>query len=117
MRAGELRHRPVLQVLATVQDDETGEMVARYIDVTKVWAKIEPLSAKDLIAAQASGSEVSVRVTIRHRKGITDRHRFVHRDQFLHVQGVLPDADSGRDYLTLPCSEGVKRWQTGSGST
>ena len=33
--------------------------------------------------------------------------RVVHGSKVYNIAGVLPDAGSGREYLTLACSEGV----------
>ncbi len=73
----------------------------------RVWAGIEPLSARDFIAAQAVQSEVTARIVIRYREGVTAAMRIKHAGRLYTIHGVLPDAKSGREYLTLPVSEGV----------
>jgi head-tail adaptor len=52
-------------------------------------------------------SQVSARITIRQRSGITAAMRVVHGSKVYQIEGVLPDKESGLEYLTLPCSEGV----------
>lgn len=74
-----------------------------------VYASIEPLSTRDFIAASAVQSEVTARIVIRYRPGITTDMRILHRDKVYAIEGVLTDKVSGLDYLTLPVSEGVKR--------
>lgn len=107
MQIGKLRHRVRIERPATTQDPDTGEMVAGWETVATVWASVEPLSAREFIAAQAGQSEVTARVMMRHRDGITADMRLVHRGQVYNIEGVLPDPKSGRHYLTLPVSEGV----------
>lgn len=107
MRAGKLRHRVRFERRTTVQDPDSGERVPGWEPVVTVWASVEPLSSREFIAAQASQSEITARITIRHRTGIDATMRAVHRGQIYDIHGVLPDPKSGRHYLTLPVSEGV----------
>ncbi|MEX6663692.1 phage head closure protein [Pseudomonas sp. W2-17] len=107
MRAGKLRHHVMLQRAEYSQDPVTGEVTPSWVEVGKVWAAIEPLSAREFIAAAAGQSEVAARIVIRYRPGITSTMRVLYRGKVYNIQGVLADMDSGLDYLTLPCSEGV----------
>ncbi|WP_313135563.1 phage head closure protein [Stutzerimonas nitrititolerans] len=112
MRAGKLRHRIQLQQQVQVQDSETGAVALAWQDWPapgrKLWASIEPLSARDFIAAQAAQSEVSARIVLRYRVGVLASMRALYRAKVYAIHGVLPDPDSGIEYLTLPVSEGVK---------
>ncbi|MGA9222783.1 MAG: phage head closure protein [Pseudomonas graminis] len=107
MRAGKLRHHVMLQRVEYSQDPVSGDVIPAWVDVGKVWAAVEPMSARDFIAAAAGQSEVVARVVMRYRPGITSVMRILHRGKVYNIQGVLADMDSGLDYLTLPCSEGV----------
>ena len=107
MQAGKLRHRVQLQQKEQTQNPQTGAMVDTWNTVATVWASVEPLSAREFIAAGASQSSVTTRITIRYREGVTAKMRALYRGQIYNITGVLPDPESGREYLTLPCSEGV----------
>jgi SPP1 family predicted phage head-tail adaptor len=107
MRAGDLRHRVELQRPVFSQDPVTGEMTPAWVEVAKIYAGVEPLSARDFIAASATQSKISVRVIIRHRPGVDSTMRILHRSKIYNIEGVLTDSKSGLEYLTLPCSEGV----------
>ena len=109
MRAGRLRHRITFQVPGEVQDQQTGEMVTGWETVwEKVPASVEALSARDLIAAQASQSEASGRMVIRYRAGVLPSMRILHRGDVYNIQGPpLPDPDSGLEYLTILVAKGV----------
>jgi SPP1 family predicted phage head-tail adaptor len=107
MRAGTLRHRVTIQQPGQTQDPTTGEMITAWQDVATVWASVEPLSAREFIAARAGQSEISARVVMRYRSDITADMRLMHRSQPYDIHGVLPDPKSGRHYITLPVSEGV----------
>lgn len=107
--AGKLRHRISIQRRQVAgQDPQTGAPLYAWVDVwANVPAAIEPLSAREFIAASAVQSEVTTRITIRYRAGVTAAMRILHNDCIYNIQGVLADPDSGRSWLTLPCSEGV----------
>lgn len=110
--AGKLRHRIAIQEYRYVsQDSVTGEEKREWTTVHECWAEIAPLSARDMIAAQAAQSKVTARITIRHFDGIDASMRVVHtkrgRDVIYEVDGVLADPVSGVEYQTLVVAEGV----------
>jgi len=107
MQAGKLRHRILLQKPGKVQNPDTGEVENSWIAVGTLWAEVAPLSAREFVAAQAMQNAVTTRITIRYRAGVTSKHRIQFRGQTFNIEGVLPDPVSGREYLTLACSEGV----------
>lgn len=110
MRAGKLRHRIQLQRFTTIVNPDTG-------DRTQAWAAVEgadslpaevvPLSGREFLAAAASQSTVTSRIQIRWRAGVTAANRLVHGDVIYNIEAVLPDNKSGREWLTLMCSQGV----------
>lgn len=109
MRAGKLRRRVDIQRPHFEQDASTGEMVKTWVDVwTRVPASIEPISAREFVAAAATQSAVSARIVIRYRSGVDSTMRILDRSKIYNIEGVLSDTDSGLEHLTLPCSEGVK---------
>lgn len=108
MRAGDLRHRILFQKLVPGVDPETQEpLPGVWVDVAKLWAAVTPLSGREFIAAQAVQSEVVGRIVIRYRRDITADMRGIEGGRIYNIHGVLPDLKSGREYLTLPYSEGV----------
>lgn len=109
MRAGRLRHRVAFQTPGLVQDPGTGEMLPGWETAwDKVPASVEPLSARDLIAAQAGQSEASARIVIRFRAGVLPTMRILHRGDVYNIQGPpLPDPDSGLEYLSILVSKGL----------
>lgn len=74
----------------------------------RVPAAVEPLSARDLIAAQAGQSEASGRMVIRYRAGVLSTMRILHRGDVYNIQGPpMPDPNSGLEYLTILVAKGV----------
>lgn len=112
---GKLQHRVKIQRPGTeVQDPVSGEITRPWADLAnpEVWAAIEPLSARDFIAAKAAQSEMTARITIRWRGDVDATCRLLHVKQgrtmvYDVVNGDLSDIESGLEYLTLPVRTGV----------
>jgi SPP1 family predicted phage head-tail adaptor len=69
MRTGAMRRRITLQSRdATV--DANGGQVTSWTNVATVWASIEPLSVRELLAAQSVQSEISHKITLRYQPAL-----------------------------------------------
>lgn len=112
MRAGKLRHRVTFQNLVSELDSD-GATVETWVDAFNQAqpAEITPLSGKEFIAAQATQSKVNGRMKVRYRSEYKASMRALHRGAVYNVEAVLPDPDSGRDFLTLLTSTGVTEGQ------
>lgn len=112
IKAGLLRHRVDIQERQRTQDADTGETTDTWVDLyTSVPAAIEPISVREFIASKAAQSEIVARITIRYRAGLDATMRIVHNGKIYNPAGWLPDKESGLEYLTAPCSEGVNDGQ------
>jgi SPP1 family predicted phage head-tail adaptor len=123
MDSGKLRQRVLFEALVAqtdtaddvIQDEATGVVDRVWTPIAEVWAAIEPLSAREFLAAQAVQSKVTTRITIRNPRtwAVSPAMRLVQirrggvRGATYNIEGVLPDRESGLEYLTLPCSAGV----------
>lgn len=107
MQAGRLRHRVLLQRTVNTQSPVTGAVTESWVDIATIRAEVVASSAREFVAAMATQSEVTTRITVRYRPEISNKDRIVFRGKIYNIEGVLPDPVSGREYLTLPCSEGV----------
>ena len=105
MQAGQLRRRVTIQQRSATQD-EYGQPLNSWTDVTTVCAAIEPMSGRELLAAQAVNSEVSHNVTIRYIPGITAAMRLNYGGRLFNIHSVLDENERHR-MLTLQCSEGM----------
>ena len=106
--AGKLNHWVQLQAPGTTQDPNTGEMIENWTTVAEVWAEVVPMSAREFQAANAEQSEVRGRMTIRYREDVDATMRVIHRGKWYAILGVMEDAESGREHLTLMTAEGVR---------
>ena len=111
LEAGKLRHRFTVQARTNVRDPVTGETVVAWSTAHQnVPGSYEPLSARELIASQAQQSSVTARVVMRKLDGLTAQHRLLHvccGGGVLNIEGLVPDPDSGVEWVTLPVSVGV----------
>jgi SPP1 family predicted phage head-tail adaptor len=110
LAAGRLRHRVRIQNLVSERDSE-GVIQHEWVALATVWASVEPISGREFIQSGATQSEVTARITIRHRDDVVANMRIVHRGRVYNIKGVLSDKESGLEYLTLPVSEGVSDGQ------
>lgn len=92
----------------------TGALDTTWTNVATVWAEISPVSAKEFIAAQVEDSKVTTRILIRYRSDFDHSCRIYHaaKNQYYNIEGKLSDKDSGLEYLTLPCSEGLRYYES-----
>lgn len=104
MRAGTLRHRVTFMRKET-QINDYGDVTLAWVDVKTVWAEIAPLSVKDVIASNAANVQISVRITIRFTPDVDATMRIKNGSKTYQITGIYEDAQSGRDYLTVACSE------------
>ena len=124
IEAGRLRHRVRIERYAelldsngnVLQDPVSGEIPREWQEVATVWAEIAPISGREFIMSQAIQSQVTARLTIRHRDDVDASMRAVHvrkgrPDVVYNIKGVLADVESGLEYLTLPCSQGTGNGQ------
>lgn len=110
LAAGRLRHKVTIQEPRNQQDPDTGTNRTVWVDFAPdVAAAIEPLSVREFIASSQMQSQITARITMRYRAGLTAQMRILHPStgKVYNPAGWLADPDSGLEYLTAPCSEGA----------
>lgn len=113
--AGRLRHRVRLDQRAETRD-QFGGVVVSWVPLATVWAAIEPVSVREFITSEEQNSEITARIVLRSRPGLDFTLRIVHvvngeDGKVYNPHGFLADKDSGLEYVTAPCSEGVSDGQ------
>lgn len=105
MKAGELRHRIMIQEKQTpVAQNDYGEEVITWSEVAEVWAAIEPLRGREFLEAQRAGAEVTTRIRVRHRDGIRPEMRVVWGDHVYDIEAVIHVEERRRE-IHLMCKE------------
>lgn len=106
--SGSLRHKVQLQAPTVAQNPVTGEEQVTWATIAEPWAEIVPMSAREFFTAGAEQSEVRGRIVIRYREDIDASMRIVYRGKYYAIFGVMPDAESGKEHMTLMTGEGVR---------
>ena len=117
INSGRFRHVVDFETRQDVQDETTGGITTTWRPLfSNVRAAIEPLSAREAIAAAKEQSSVTARITVRYRRGLDASQRIVHGTkccsfyvgrEIFNPAGFLRDKDSGLEYVTIPCSQGA----------
>ncbi len=102
MRAGKIRQRIKVYKSEGGRSPTGAVLPATWVLKHTLWASIEPLSVKDILTAQAAGSEIEARCMLRYRDDIDSTMQIEHRGTRYAIDGEpMPDNRSGREYMTL----------------
>lgn len=113
MKIGKLRHRITLQECIASRDS-FGAEVLTWVDIATVWASVSPLSGKEYFAAHQINAEVTTKITIRYRPGVTPKMRVLFNSRCFEILSVLSFEERGIE-LVLMCKERVPDDQTSEG--
>lgn len=102
MEGGKLNRRVTIQS-PTESKNSIGEGVKSWADVATVWAAIEPLSSRELLAQRREVSDVSTRIRIRYRSGVSAAMRVVHGSNVYRIDGAPIDVDGRGREMVLNC--------------
>lgn len=115
LQAGELRHRVTVQsYVSGGRDDDGYDFPSQWLDFKKVYAKITPLSTKDLLSAQAADSEITARMKVRYRPGldIDTTMRVIWKGRIFAIDSQgLDDSGTGVEFTTFNLSGGVEQFK------
>lgn len=103
---GRLNQHITIQRLDKTARDALGQPKKdAWVDVCACWAEITVASVREFWAAKAAHAELTHRVTIRYRKGITADMRVLWGSRELKIAAPPADYNSRRQYLVLKCRE------------
>jgi SPP1 family predicted phage head-tail adaptor len=107
MNAGKMRQRVTLQRQTDTGGlDDYGQPLPPWEDVASVWAAVDPLEGRELWAAQQVNAEISARISIRYREGVTTQMRVAFGDRLYDVLSLV-DPEEGHRELQLLCRQVV----------
>lgn len=106
--AGQLDKRVQFQQRGN-QANGLGESIAAWVDLgTPVWAKVEPLSGRDFLAAGAMQQSVDTRFVLRYRAQFEDPSlRLMWRGKPYDIVSAIP-VDGGTEWLEIMAVSGVR---------
>jgi SPP1 family predicted phage head-tail adaptor len=105
MSIGALDKRVIVQAVSRITDDAGGSTVT-WTNVATTWASIEPANGHEPYVAQALRGNVTHKVCMRYRPGMTPANRLLHGTRVFNVQAVLDEKEEKR-FLLLLCEEDV----------
>lgn len=113
IKAGQLRHRVTIEQYDAGGKDADGfELPSQWSVHSKLWAKITPLSSKDLLSAQAEQSEVTARMMVRYNTAINTTMRVIWKGQTFAIDSDgLDDNEDGYTYTTFNLRSGVEQFK------
>lgn len=105
LAAGDLNRQVTVEQRAVTRDT-FGQQTTTWTTFCNTWAKIEPLSGRELQLAQAINPETSHMVVIRYRPGVTTAMRVTYQGRHFNILGIL-DVEMAHVALELTCAEGL----------
>lgn len=98
MNPGELRHKIKFQIQDLEQENEV------WNDVFSCWANVNPISGREYYQAETVNSDLTHRIRLRYRKGITPDMRILYKDRIFYIVSVINEYE--KNYaLQLMCRE------------
>jgi len=110
IRSGDLRDRVTLQN-KVIGQSPTGQPTETWVDAFSAWADMDPLTGRELIAAQQVQSSVTHNCTMRYRKEFANpkavtNMRLVYEGRFFNIHACM-DQDSRKRAVVLQIEEGL----------
>ncbi len=106
MLAQRLRHAVRIEAPGNVIN-AYGEQVPGWTTFAdNVRASVEPVSARERMAAGANAPAQDARIVMRYRAGVTEQMRIVYNGTYYAINGVI-DVGEQRRMLELDCTKGV----------
>ena len=93
---GQLIHRITFQI----QDLETEEWSNSFT----TWANINPISGKEYYQAETINSDLTHKIRLRYRKGITSDMRILYNERIFYIISVINEYERN-SFLQLMCRE------------
>ena len=103
MKIGEMRHRITFQEAQKTSDGYKG-FTETWVYVVEVWASVEPLSGRERFFSMQIKAEVTHKVKIRYRAGLSEDMRITFGGRILLIEGMR-DIDERREVLEFVCRE------------
>lgn len=100
---GALQDRVQVQRRVSVPEDDGGQSVA-YVGLGAAWARVTPLSARQMASLDARSRTQSHAVVLRFRTDIVAGDRIGYRGRWLEVL-ASEDLDGRRAFLSCKCEE------------
>lgn len=109
MRSGQLRKRVIIQRDTGATVNDSNEPIPDWTTLATRWAKVMPVSGKELIVAQQQKGQTMHKVTLRYGADIADlssADRITIGSRVLHISSVINEGERNKEFTVL-CTEDV----------
>lgn len=106
LNPGEMRHLVWIQILEEDRDDSTGESVQVATDLEQAYAKIEPLSGRQMELARALIATVTHRITMWYNPELKVNRRIRFGSRVFIINDAKNDEERNYKHILL-CTEEV----------
>lgn len=91
--------------------DAAGGVAYSWSDAFSAWAKLDPLSGRELLAAQAVHAEITTEIWVRYRPALSDPQaaaalRIRYQGRYYNILSVI-DVEERHQWVVCQCSAGV----------
>jgi SPP1 family predicted phage head-tail adaptor len=100
---GRLKHLLTIETREET-DDGSGGVIVAWAPIGQAWARMEPLSGREVVSTDREGSQQRCRVTLRYRNDISPAHRFAFGSRHFDIETIV-DPNGRRRFLVCDCSE------------
>ena len=98
MDPGKLNHRITFQIQNLDSEEE------EWNDIVTTWASINPISGREYYQAETINSDLTHKVRLRYRKGITPDMRVLYNGRIFYIVSVINEFERNST-LQLMCRE------------
>jgi SPP1 family predicted phage head-tail adaptor len=89
MKAGNLRHKIIIQQPSETHNPGTGELETTWSTLATVWAEILPLIGKEYWASRQVNAETAGKIRIRFISGLTCKMRIKFGTRIFNITGII----------------------------
>lgn len=101
MRAGTLRHRITIQSVTETPRDAAGGVADTWGTYATAWASVEPLRGREFVEAAKVTAEVTHKITLRHRSGVTAKMRVSWDNRTFDILAPMNTNELDRELVLL----------------
>lgn len=103
MRAGQLRHKVIIQAKTVAGRDSKGGEVIDWVPFATVRANVVPLRGREYVAVRQAQVELQVRIEMRYLPGVTPVMRVLHGSAVYNIVDAI-DVGGRQRTLELMCA-------------
>lgn len=103
---GDLSERITIESQQSISDGMGGLAEQEWVTFKNVWAKVEPMSANQVLWAQHLEHRVTHKITIRFLDGLKSDMRVKFKGRYLQIKGIR-DLIEKNKFMELSCEEGA----------